>query len=346
MSRRTAPCATRADGPERVASHRAEIETLIDQAFAAHEKGRLAEAEALCRRVLALAPRHFEGLHLCGVVAGQTGRPLLGIKLIRQALQVRPDAPDALSHLANLLKEEGRLEEAAELYRRACAVMPGYAAAHNNLGLVHLAQERFAEAAECFARAVRLQPGFANAWFHLGEALYALGARAPAKDAHERALALAADCGNPPYWAGMILARLGRFAEARAAYDKLLAADPRAAGAYYGLVITRKIEPTDRPLIARIEDLVRDHSLDEPGRVLLHFALGKAFDDLADYRRAIAHFDAGNRIALARLRRAGKAFDRKRHAASIDRLIATFTPQFFASRTALGADSELPVLVV
>jgi hypothetical protein len=38
--------------------------------------------------------------------------------------------------------------------------------------------------------------------------------------------------------------------------------------------------------------------------------------------------------------------DRRRHAGNVDRLISTFTPDFFARRAALGSASELPVFIV
>ena len=42
---------------------------LLAEALAAHRQGRLAEAEALYRRILALVPQHFDALHLLGVIA-------------------------------------------------------------------------------------------------------------------------------------------------------------------------------------------------------------------------------------------------------------------------------------
>src|SRR5437867_1473861 len=50
----------------------------IPQAFevarAHHQSGRLAEAEAIYRQILAVEPRHADALHLLGVIAHQVGR--------------------------------------------------------------------------------------------------------------------------------------------------------------------------------------------------------------------------------------------------------------------------------
>jgi Flp pilus assembly protein TadD len=46
-----------------------------------HQAGRLAEAEACYRRVLAAHPDHADPLHLLGIIAGQTGRHDLAVEL-------------------------------------------------------------------------------------------------------------------------------------------------------------------------------------------------------------------------------------------------------------------------
>ena len=50
------------------------VQQAFEAAFHHHQSGRLAEAEALYRQILALEPRHAEALHLLGVIAHQTGR--------------------------------------------------------------------------------------------------------------------------------------------------------------------------------------------------------------------------------------------------------------------------------
>jgi hypothetical protein len=58
------------------------------------------------------------------------------------------------------------------------------------------------------------------------------------------------------------------------------------------------------------------------------------------------HFDQANAICAKRLRLSGRVIDRRRHAANVDRLIATFTPEFFARHATLGTASDLPILVI
>jgi hypothetical protein len=82
-----------------------------------------------------------------------------------------------------------------------------------------------------------------------------------------------------------------------------------------------------------------DRSEDE--RVYLHFALGRMYEDLADYERAFTHFSAGNRIENSRLGYRPEAYREQ-----VDALIETFSADFLASMTAAGAASDTPLFIV
>ena len=58
------------------------------------------QAKAHYEAILALNPRHFDALHLLGIVAAQTQNPQEAERLISRALQVNPYAAIALLALA------------------------------------------------------------------------------------------------------------------------------------------------------------------------------------------------------------------------------------------------------
>ena len=99
------------------------------------QSGRLAEAEALCRRLLAREPAHVGALHLLGVMA----------------------------------QRHGRLTEAATLLGRACALLPNDAQLRCDLANVLAAQELPVEAIGEFQQALRCDPLHAAAGRRLRE---------------------------------------------------------------------------------------------------------------------------------------------------------------------------------
>lgn len=83
------------------------IPELLRQAVLHHEAGRLAEAEALYRKLLRKQPQDPDALHLLGVLAHQAGQYDAALASMQQALTRRPRFPGALSNLGNTLRALG-----------------------------------------------------------------------------------------------------------------------------------------------------------------------------------------------------------------------------------------------
>ena len=119
---------------------------------------------------------------------------------------------------------------------------------------------------------------------------------------------------------GHLLGEAGHFDEAVKHVERSIALEPQSVSDYAGLVAWRRLTEADRPLVARMLSRLGDRDLSETDRMSVHFALGKALDDLKDYEGATRHFDAANRIRYRLCR-----FDRKEFEQRIDALIARFT---------------------
>jgi predicted O-linked N-acetylglucosamine transferase (SPINDLY family) len=164
---------------------------LFSQAMALHQRGQLAEAESLYRRLLAAEPEAFAPRHMLGVLMAQQGRFAEAQEMIAGALKVSPRDAGALVNYGNVLNLLKRHDEAVASYDRALAIKPD-----------------------------------AETWNNRGYALQGGGRRIEALASFEKALAL--EPGNIPalYKRGVMLSELGRTDEALAAYDRVLAREP------------------------------------------------------------------------------------------------------------------------
>jgi predicted O-linked N-acetylglucosamine transferase (SPINDLY family) len=148
---------------------------LLTRAFAHHQAGRHAEAEALYREILALDPQDPNALHLLGVLAQDAGRNSEAVALISQAIRVFPFGPAFHNNLANALKAMGRLEEARISYLEALRLQPDYTEAQSGLGLVLHDLKRWDEAVELFLAALRQRPNHSTVLNNLGVSLNLMG---------------------------------------------------------------------------------------------------------------------------------------------------------------------------
>src|SRR2546430_1917474 len=64
------------------------VQPRLDAAIQAHRSGRLAEAEALYRQVLAADPSNAAALHLFGMLASQLHQPEAAVALIERAIEI------------------------------------------------------------------------------------------------------------------------------------------------------------------------------------------------------------------------------------------------------------------
>jgi len=207
-------------------------------AFEHHQAGRLAEAERLYTRILAVAPGHADCRHLLGVLAHQSGRDELAVRLIGEAIALNGSDAAYHNNLGNALHGLSRLDEAAAAYHQALALKPDYAGARYNLANLLQARGRPEAALPHFEQALALWPGRADLHNNLGASLLELGRFTEAMARFERALALAPDHAEACNNLGKSCQELGRMAEAVAYYRRALALRPDYAEAHSNLLMT------------------------------------------------------------------------------------------------------------
>jgi protein O-GlcNAc transferase len=248
------------------------IAQAFDLALLRHREGRLAEAEALYRQILAVQPYHADALHLLGVTAHQSGRHDIAVDWIRKAIALNPNFPAAhfnmgeacramgrldealaayrralqlkpahaptLYHLGNALNDLEQFDEAAAAYGRALELTPDHPDAHINLGIARAGQGKFDEAAACYRRGLELKPDCPEAHNNLANALKERGQLDEAIACYRRALELKPDYPEAHNNLGNALRDRGQIDEAAAAYRRALELKPEHAGMRSNLIYT------------------------------------------------------------------------------------------------------------
>ena len=240
----------------------AELDALVALAQREHRAGRLAEAAAAYRQILVLWPNIAE----------------------------------AYNNLGNVLVGQGKLDEAAAQYERATALKPDLFQAHNNLGNIHWKQGMLDQAVARFEDArSRFRPDLAEAHNNLGNVLKDQGKFDEAAARYQRAVALGPDLAEGRQNnLGNALKEQGRFDQALAGYERALALRPDYAEAHYRRTDLKTFHAHDADLAA-LEAFAADTDRLPPAKMLyVHFALGKALEDVGDYGRAFEHLLQGD----------------------------------------------------
>jgi len=155
-------CADRQTEQAPAAMPAADPTEAFNAASALHQAGRLDEAEAAFRAILATHPDHAPSLHMWGMIDYARGRLEEALEKVRQSIALDPGRMTMMANYGTILRALGRLEESVEAYRRAYEIAPGNAELWSNVANVLKEQGRGAEARAAFAEAMRLDPHHAS----------------------------------------------------------------------------------------------------------------------------------------------------------------------------------------
>jgi tetratricopeptide (TPR) repeat protein len=156
------------------------------------------------------------------------------IKLMDEALRLRPDFAEALCMGGYMLSECGKPDAAMRFYRRALELDASLVVAHVNSGKLLFGAGRFTEALASFAAATRLAPHDPDAWCSRAGTLRELGRLEESVDAAKRALELRHDFPEAAINLGNALLKLDRSEEALGAYLRASEPGPCLAKALLG----------------------------------------------------------------------------------------------------------------
>ncbi len=202
------------------------------EGWALHQQGNAGRAWALYQEAIALDPRHFDALHLAGIIAAQARFFDQAADLIGRALAVDPNSAAAHYNLGNTLADVGRADEAITHYDRAIALDPANPEPYNNRGNTLWKQKRFDAAIASFDAAIAAKPDFAAPYNNRGNVLRDLGRAGEALASFDKGIALDSTFADLHTNRGNALSDLRRYVEAVAAYDRAIALKPNSAEAF------------------------------------------------------------------------------------------------------------------
>jgi predicted TPR repeat methyltransferase len=158
----------------------------LQEAMELHQRGRLAEAEAIYLELLRAQPRHADALHYLGVLRLRLGHRDHALELLRRSLELAPRNADAWSNLGNIRLAGQDFVQAETAYLRATEIKPEFVAAWFNLANLYRRLQRREDAVRCYRRVLELNPRFPGAYEKVALLLQRLGRADLAGDAFRR----------------------------------------------------------------------------------------------------------------------------------------------------------------
>ncbi len=307
--------------------------------------GQLDQSAAFYRSALKLQPNEPSTHCNLGATLIDLGAVDEAISHFREAIRLQPDLAAAHNNLANALRLKGDWASAIACFRKAVELDPGSAEARSNLGEILLEMGNPVEALTHCREAVRLRPGFPLALSILANVLQELGQLEEAQVCFRKAIALAPNQAGAHASLGGLLEELGDIEQSELELREALRLYSRHAGALARLAtrLRDKLPEADR---ATIESRLADSALLARDRWTLEFGLAQVADARGEYQRTAELARDANAHQQTDFEERGKAYSPAAHRALVDRLLGTFTADYFERVRGFGLTTRRPVFVV
>ena len=289
-------------------------EDILRQGIAAHEQGKLQDAERLYRLVLKSQPQHPDANHNLGVMAASLNKNDAALPLFKAALEANPKIEQFwLSYIDTLLKtnqvviakqvieqakkEVGPKEKFSILEaqlsassRKSVSKSASPSKIQLNALIAHYQNRRFVEAEEMATFITQEFPEYQFGWKVLGIVLKQMGKISEALIATRRSVQLSPQDAEAHCNLGVILQDLKRFEKAEESYKKAIFFKPELAEAHNNLGNTlRELSRLDEAEASYKQAIAVNHELVEAhnnlGNTLRE--VGRLEDAEASYTRAI-----------------------------------------------------------
>jgi len=212
--------------------------------------------------------------------------------ICRKLLAVKPDFASAWKTLGNIMQFKGEIEAAKNWYLKTIEILPEWAEVRANLGSIYAKQQQWEEAIACYQKAIEIKPNFAGFYRNLAKVCQKAGREDLATEYSVRALTLEPEKATPTVYQdlGDASIKQGKLELGISCYQKQLELQPN------NWMVCHKLG--DALLkIGKIDEAIailqRGREIN-PNFPLFYFNLGNAFSSkqqlefaISAYRRAV-----------------------------------------------------------
>ncbi len=235
----------------------ADVPSLLQQGFAALNRGDIAGAGDACKRALDADPNSSSAHFLVGLTALEAQDRKTAHQAFKAVVKLDRDHAAAWAHLARLNASEGRITQAEMALKETRRIKPADAMVLDLIGTVLTQLGEYETAKAFFARANTAAPGQPQFMMNLANNLVFLG----------------------------------EIDTANKIFKDVIAIQPNSPQGHWGLANAEKARSEEhieamRPLLMRNQSNPRALGF-------LNYAIGKEYEDLGDWKQAFDAFSAG-----------------------------------------------------
>jgi predicted Zn-dependent protease len=261
-------------------------------------------------------------------------------QIIRAYLLKAGNDVEAMRLLARIGLKRDVLDDAEILLEAVLKIAPDYRAARYDYACVLLERHLYQRACEEAEKLLAIESGHLDYRALYARASVGLGEHDRAITLYQKLLQEVPGAADLHLSLAHSLKTQGRQAESIEAYRAAAAARPDFGDAYWSLANLKTYRHSDEE-IARMRAAEAVPTTQTVDRYHLCFALGKAFEDRADYAESWRYYSQGNALKRSESRYRAQIIE-----INTRKQIDVCTREFFANRAGFGAEGPDPIFIV
>ena len=193
------------------------------------------------------------------------------------------------------LQSQKKFPEAMKYYKIVIQKNPNFFIALNNLGLTYHAMGDLKNAQSYYERAIEINPKFTHSMSNLGNIKKELNNFEEAIKYYKLALSINDKLHIIHHNLGMVYQAIGKFEKSKKHFESALKINPKFTRSDRSLGMSLKYD-INNPHLKSMESKIKDPSLDNFQKIELYFGLGKAYEDIKNYKKSFENYKLGNKI--------------------------------------------------
>ena len=165
----------------------------------------------------------------------------------------------------------------------------------NNMGVSYYNKKNLVEAEYYFKRVLEINPNYINALNNLGNLKKDLDLVDEAKNFYKKSIKLNDNIMETHFNLGVLYEQSGNFEKSLYHYKKTLEINPKFTKADHSIAMMTEYSSKNKHFLDMQKKLT-DENLDDFEKLELYFALGKAYNDLEDYKNSFFHIEHANSL--------------------------------------------------
>ena len=259
----------------------------------------------------------------------------------KKLVKANPKVAFLYNLLGLVLAGQGKNDEAIKYYNDGINIEPNYAMIYNNLGAVYNSKKDYLKAESYYNKSIKLNDKLPETQNNLGNLYVTINKHKEAISSYKKSISINSNFYAAYYNLGILYKSTGNFADSKKYFEETIRLNPFFYNAHRALSQLHKYKKKNDSHIISMKKISEDNKTTNYGKMILSFALGKAFEDTKNFDEAFNYFLQGNKF-----RRKDISFSAQKEINEFENIKNTFNKNFFNKYIGVGNTDDAPIFIV